>query len=108
DQFILYYQPMCRLLPDRSQVVAVEGLLRWRYEGRLVSPLEFIPSLEESGEIIAVGEWVLRQACTQVRQWQLAGHASLVCSVNLSSRQLQRSDFVTQVKAILEQTGLAP
>ena len=87
-------------------LVGVEALLRWQHKGRAISPLEFIPYLEESGTIMAVGDWVLREACTQVRQWQLAGQGPLRCSVNLSSRQLQQADFAARVADILRESGL--
>jgi EAL domain-containing protein (putative c-di-GMP-specific phosphodiesterase class I) len=86
----------------------VEALLRWHHQGREISPLEFIPCLEESGEILAVGDWVLQQACNQVRAWQLGGQPHLRCSVNLSSRQLQQSDFAARVADILQHSGLPP
>ncbi|MGQ7960324.1 putative bifunctional diguanylate cyclase/phosphodiesterase [Pseudomonas sp. SP16.1] len=104
----LVYQPICQLSDGRAELVGVEALLRWRHKGCDISPLEFIPCLEESGEILAVGDWVLRQACAQVRAWQLAGQTQLRCSVNLSSRQLQQSDFAARVADLLRETGLAP
>jgi diguanylate cyclase (GGDEF)-like protein/PAS domain S-box-containing protein len=107
-EFELHYQPICRIDGPRPQVIAVEALLRWRRGGRLESPLNFIPALEESGEIVAVGDWVLRESCRQTRQWQLAGQPELHCSVNLSSRQLLQPGFVHRVAAILRETGLAP
>ncbi|WP_313231186.1 EAL domain-containing protein [Stenotrophomonas acidaminiphila] len=105
-EFVLHYQPIHRLDAHDPPMAGVEALLRWRHDGRLVPPLEFIPSLEESGEIVQVGDWVLREACRQTRAWQLAGHRHLYCSVNLSRRQLQQDDFVARVVAILDDTGL--
>lgn len=64
--------------------------------------------LEESGEIVRVGDWVLRQACRQTRAWQLAGQDRLRCSVNLSSRQLRQPDFAARLADILLDSGLAP
>ena len=89
-------------------MTGVEALLRWRHGERLISPLEFIPALEESGEIIRVGEWVLRQACQQTRLWQLAGNDRLRCSVNISSTQLQQADFTPRLIDILQESGLPP
>ena len=106
DQFELYYQPIVQVSAGRAQVVGVEALLRWWQGERLVSPDQFIPVLEESGEIVAIGEWVLRQACTQVRQWHQQGLAGLRCSVNLSSRQLQEPGFAERVALILKETCL--
>lgn len=108
DEFILHYQPICRIEQDGPYLVGVEALLRWRHGGQLIPPQEFISSLEESGQILRVGDWVLRQACQQVRAWQQAGHDQLRCSVNLSSRQLQQDDFVARLTDILMDTGLAP
>ncbi len=108
DEFSLVYQPICQLDQAQPYLVAVEALLRWQHKGHAVSPLEFIPCLEESGAILAVGDWVLRQACAQVRHWQLAGQTALRCSVNLSSRQLQQADFAARVADILRESGLPP
>jgi diguanylate cyclase (GGDEF)-like protein/PAS domain S-box-containing protein len=108
NEFELYYQPIYRLDQALPQVTGVEALLRWRHGERLISPLEFIPALEESGEIIRVGEWVLRQACQQTRLWQLAGHDRLRCSVNISSTQLQQADFTLRLIDILQESGLPP
>jgi diguanylate cyclase (GGDEF)-like protein/PAS domain S-box-containing protein len=108
DEFSLAYQPICQLDRQQPYLVAVEALLRWQHKGHAVAPLEFIPCLEESGAILAVGDWVLRQACAQVRHWQLTGQAALRCSVNLSSRQLQQADFAARVADILRESGLPP
>ncbi|WP_449102601.1 putative bifunctional diguanylate cyclase/phosphodiesterase [Pseudomonas extremaustralis] len=108
NEFELHYQPIYRLEQGAPLMSGVEALVRWRHGERLISPLEFIPALEESGEIIRVGEWVLRQACQQTRLWQLAGHGHLRCSVNISSLQLQQADFILRVIDILQESGLPP
>jgi diguanylate cyclase (GGDEF)-like protein/PAS domain S-box-containing protein len=108
NEFELHYQPIYRLDQGAPLMSGVEALLRWRHGERLISPLEFIPALEESGEIIRVGEWVLRQACQQTRLWQLAGHGHLRCSVNISSLQLQQADFTLRLIDILQESGLPP
>ncbi|MDG9784779.1 putative bifunctional diguanylate cyclase/phosphodiesterase [Metapseudomonas otitidis] len=108
QEFFLHYQPICRVDQGQPRLVAVEALLRWRQGDALVSPARFIPALEESGEIIAVGDWVLREACRQTRAWQRAGQADLRCSVNLSSRQLHQPGFAQRLRAILAETGLDP
>ncbi|WP_462380273.1 putative bifunctional diguanylate cyclase/phosphodiesterase [Pseudomonas sp. Marseille-QA0892] len=107
-EYVLHYQPIVKTTASFPELVGVEALLRWQHDGRLISPQEFIPSLEESGEIARVGEWVLREACRQTREWQEAGEAGLYCSVNLSSRQLQQDDFVGRLVATLNETGLSP
>ncbi|WP_231492901.1 putative bifunctional diguanylate cyclase/phosphodiesterase [Zestomonas thermotolerans] len=107
-EFELHYQPICSLDRDPPELFCVEALLRWRQDERLVSPQEFIPVLEESGGIVEVGTWVLREACRQVRAWQLRGQPQLNCAVNISSRQLQQAGFVPQLIDILQETGLPP
>ena len=108
NEFILHYQPICRINQGMPLLVGVEALLRWQHDGKLISPQEFIPSLEESGQIIPVGDWVLREACRQTHLWQQAGQMQLHCTVNLSSRQLQQDDFVPRLVQILADTGLQP
>ncbi|PAU89698.1 hypothetical protein CK507_02155 [Pseudomonas sp. WN033] len=105
-QFELFYQPIVKVAAGRSRVIGVEALLRWWQDEALVAPDEFIPVLEETGDIVKVGEWVLRQACTQVRAWQTHGYPGLRCSVNLSSRQLLEQGFAERVAQILAETGL--
>lgn len=105
DQFQLYYQPIVRVEGGTSKVIGVEALLRWWQDGTMISPDEFIPVLEESGQIVEVGEWVLREACRQVKRWHESGLDGLRCSVNLSSRQLHEGGFAARVAAVLEETG---
>ena len=107
-EFSLHYQPICRVVHGRAYLVGVEALLRWSFNDKPVAPNEFIPVLEESREIVRVGEWVLREACSQVRRWQQAGQVHLYCAVNLSIRQLQQPGFVDLVARVLRETGLPP
>jgi len=105
DQFELVYQPQMNL--GTGQIVGAESLLRWRTEkGKLISPKEFIPLLEETGLIIPVGAWVLQQACKQNSAWQVAGQLPLRIAVNLSARQFGQPDLVDQVLSCLATTGL--
>lgn len=107
DQFELHYQPVLDMrTPQPSAPVAVEALLRWQYEGRSIAPVEFIPILEESGEIVPVGYWVLETACRQSVCWHANGQPELLCSVNLSGLQLLEADFVERVGDILRRTGM--
>lgn len=107
NEFELNFQPVMNMrLGAESGPVGFEALLRWRYQGELVAPSAFIPVLEESGEIISVGYWVLEQACRQARQWQLAGHPGLRCSVNLSGLQLQDEHFCARLEDVLRETEL--
>jgi diguanylate cyclase (GGDEF)-like protein len=107
-EFTLHYQPICRVAGDQPYLVGVEALLRWRFNDQPVAPNEFIPVLEESREIVRVGEWVLREACCQVRRWQQAGQTQLYCAVNLSIRQLQQPGFTALLARVLRETGLPP
>jgi diguanylate cyclase (GGDEF)-like protein len=106
-EFTLYYQPRVDLFSGR--VIGAEALLRWRHpEMGLVPPVEFIPILEETGMIIPVGDWVLRQASQQNRAWQDMGLPPIRMAVNLSARQFIQKDLAESVLRILEQVGLSP
>ncbi|GGC05358.1 GGDEF domain-containing protein [Oxalicibacterium flavum] len=104
DEFALHYQPKLNLRTGR--IIGVEALIRWHTPGGMVSPGSFIPLAEETGLIIPIGEWVLRTACRQNREWQKAGYAPIPISVNLSPRQLARGDIVELVARVLQETGL--
>ncbi|QLF95067.1 EAL domain-containing protein [Pseudomonas sp. ABC1] len=108
NEYSLHYQPICQLREGKPYLAGVEALLRWNDQGREVPPQEFIPVLEASSGIVRVGEWVLQEACRQVRAWQLAGQEQMHCAVNLSIRQLQQPDFADRLQCILEDTGLSP
>ncbi len=101
EEFELVYQPI--IAADGVTVHAVEALLRWNDPVRAVqvSPVEFIPVLEQTGLIVPVGQWVLRQACRQLRQWMLRGAMPITLSVNVSPIQFAESDFVHQVLSAL-------
>ena len=104
-EFKLVYQPKADL--RTGEVTGVEVLLRWQREGEVVvTPDRFISVLEETGLILPVGEWVLRQAASQIRTWQAAGLPALRLAVNLSARQLRQGEIVETVIAALADTGL--
>jgi diguanylate cyclase (GGDEF)-like protein/PAS domain S-box-containing protein len=104
DEFFLLYQPIVSLMTN--QVQGFEALLRWQHPERgLVSPAEFIPLAEETGLIVPLGAWVLREASLQMSRLQ-AETAHTFMSVNVSAKQLEQTDFVQQVKTILQETGL--
>jgi diguanylate cyclase (GGDEF)-like protein len=104
EQLFLAYQPMLDLKNER--VVGVEALLRWRHPTRgVIPPDAFIPIAEESGLIVPIGRWVLDQACAQAAAWHESGYA-LGISINVSARQLERTEFVEEVRAALHESGL--
>jgi diguanylate cyclase (GGDEF)-like protein len=107
NQFELHYQPKSDVVSGR--ISSVEALLRWRHPTRgLVSPVEFIPLAEENGLILSIGEWVLREACSQARKWQLAGLPFLRIAVNVSPLQFRQSNFLQAVRTTLLDFGLHP
>jgi diguanylate cyclase (GGDEF)-like protein/PAS domain S-box-containing protein len=106
-QLSLHYQPQIDLTQNR--MIGVEALIRWEHpEKGMIPPAEFIPVAEDTGLIVQIGEWVLREACRQNKAWQEAGYEPITMAVNISLRQIQASDFVDMVRSILEETGLDP
>ncbi len=104
-EFELAYQPKVTL--PGGQVFGMEALLRWRRPGHgVVSPAEFIPLAEETGAIVAIGEWVLRTACAQLRGWHDMGYTQLTMAVNLSPRQFVRQDVPALIRSVLADSGL--
>jgi diguanylate cyclase (GGDEF)-like protein/PAS domain S-box-containing protein len=107
DELTLFYQPI--VVVETGVITGAEALLRWRHPQRgIVPPDEFIPLAEETGLILEIGEWVLRQACRQVRQWREQGLAVDLVAVNLSARQLQQEDLVERIAGILRESGVSP
>lgn len=107
DEFFLVYQPLVDL--SDGKIFGSEVLIRWQHPKLgLVAPLDFIPIAEETGLIVEIGSWVLKEACRQNKQWHELGFASLSISVNVSARQFQEPDFIHVVKEALSEANLAP
>lgn len=107
SEFQLHYQPQVCLSSGR--VVGMEALLRWPDPaGGMIPPDQFIPAAEDCGLIVPLGDWVLRTACREARALQIQSGEPLLIAINISPRQFKRVSFVTELKAILAETGLPP
>ncbi len=109
NDFVLHYQPIVRL--SSAEVVGVEALVRWRKsDTELVYPGDFIDVAEDTGLILNLGIWVLREACRTMRQWHLEfpRQRPLTISVNISARQFAQPDLIQQVRQIIHETGIDP
>ncbi len=107
NELDIYYQP--QIDSRTNSIIGVEALLRWIHptEG-MISPADFIPIAEDTGLIVPIGEWVLENACKQLKKWHEEGNHALSVSVNLSSRQFEENDLVEVVQRILIDVNLAP
>ncbi len=104
-QFYIDYQPKIDLLS--GSILGVEALVRWRHEELgVIPPNKFIPIAEESGLIMALGDWVLEEACRQNKYWQDQGYPELCMAVNLSVRQFYQMDLADKISRVLTKTGL--
>jgi len=106
EEFELYYQP--KLSQQGDQVLSAEALIRWHSNGELISPGVFIPVAEKTGQVTAIGDWVLNQACKQWVEWQQMGIDVPSVAVNISVQQFQSRLFVNTVKKVLSETGMPP
>lgn len=106
-ELLIHYQPIVTL--EDSRITGLEALLRWRHPHRgLVPPMEFIPLAEETGLIISIGEWVLRTACSQLKNWIEEGIPPLRVAVNISTVQLKDPGFSDMVLTVVRETGIQP
>jgi len=107
NELVVHYQPKMEILTGRLK--GWEALLRWQSpELGMISPEEFIPVAEQSGLILPIGEWVLREACRQLRAWQDQGLDAGTMAVNLSTRQFRQTDLAEEISNALRDTGLVP
>jgi diguanylate cyclase (GGDEF)-like protein/PAS domain S-box-containing protein len=106
-EFVLYYQP--QIDSYTNQIVGVEALIRWVHPTLgLISPIQFIDLAEETGLIVKIGNWALREACAQTKAWQRIGIGKFRVAVNLSPLQFEQPDVVRSIISIAAQAGLAP
>jgi EAL domain-containing protein (putative c-di-GMP-specific phosphodiesterase class I) len=107
EELSLYYQPQVNI--ETGEIIGIESLVRWHNPvlGK-VTPAELIPIAEKNGQIIAIGEWVLLNACQQMKSWQSDGYQIPKIAVNISPVQFNDEKLVDTVKRILNETGLAP
>jgi EAL domain-containing protein (putative c-di-GMP-specific phosphodiesterase class I) len=108
-EFVIHYQPQVSL--ETGNILGLEALVRWeRPELGLVPPSEFIPVAENTGLIVDIGRWVLKEACIQVRRWQdrFPSETPLQANVNLSAKQFHETDLAGNIAEIIEETDLDP
>ncbi|HVZ81378.1 MAG TPA: EAL domain-containing protein [bacterium] len=107
EEFVVYYQPQYEI--KTQKLVGAEALVRWKHPDLgLVFPTEFIGLAEETGLIVPIGEWVIRNVCAKNKEWQEAGCEKVCIGVNLSARQFQQRNLVASISQILHDTGLDP
>lgn len=107
EEFVVYYQPKINI--QFGTISGVEALVRWNHPDKgLMAPGSFIPQAEETGLIIQIGEFVLRQACKQCVTWQSIGFPPIPISVNLSTRQFLQPKLVSNIEKVIKETGINP
>ncbi len=107
SEFVLHYQPKINL--ETGRITGAEALIRWQHPERgLLFPEQFVPIAEESGLIVPIGRWVLREACAQVRIWLDAGLRPTPVAINISAVEFRSKDFLNGVRDILKETRLEP
>ncbi|QBR84211.1 EAL domain-containing protein [Legionella israelensis] len=107
NEFILFYQPQFNI--DKQEMQSVEALIRWEHpEKGLLLPLDFIPIAEESGLIVLIGEWVIREVCRQLKEWRKKGLTPVRIAINVATQQLKQENFATTVKNILDEYQIDP
>jgi diguanylate cyclase (GGDEF)-like protein/PAS domain S-box-containing protein len=106
NEFVLHYQPKMDILTGKIQ--GMEALIRWKNDqGKILYPDSFIDIAEETGLIVPIGDWVIREACQECKRWQDAGLTDLSVSVNLSLQQFHKQNLEQLIASVLEETGLS-
>ena len=107
NQLQLYYQPLIEA--QSGKIIGMEALIRWPHpKYGFISPMRFIPIAEQTGLIIPIGDWVIREACTQTRKWHEMGFNQLKVAVNLSEKQLRQGNLIDVIKRVLVDTKFDP
>lgn len=107
NEFLVYYQPRVNIATGKT--VGMEALVRWQHkELGLISPSQFIPLAEETGLIVPISNWVLREACKQNKAWQDAGLPPMEIAINISARLFQQESLLLSINRVLKETGLDP
>lgn len=107
DELRVYYQPQVDI--EHRKITGCEALIRWEHPQRgMLSPAQFLPAAEETGLIVALGEWVLRTACAQAKTWIDSIHPDFKVAINLSDQEFKRADLLSLVKDVLEESQLPP
>ncbi|MDH5378762.1 MAG: EAL domain-containing protein, partial [Gammaproteobacteria bacterium] len=105
-EFVLNYQPM--IDTRTGQITRVEALLRWDHPNLgIIPPLDFLPLAEEIGLIEYIGEWVIREACAQCKEWQNKGYTDLYMTVNISDREFRAQRFIDQLEEVVKDQGIS-
>lgn len=107
NEFVIFYQPQMDY--KNKRIVGVEALLRWNHPMRgMISPLDFIPIAEETGLIVPIGEWVLKNACRQMKEWHDQGLPNIYLSVNMAAQQFNQKNLISMIHHTLQETELSP
>lgn len=106
NEFLLYFQPKLDL--QTGKVTGCEALIRWQKDGRLISPISFIPVAEETGIIIPIGRWVIEQSCKTLREWQKKFHFAIPIAINVASQQFADASLVSDIKQMALRYQIQP
>lgn len=106
NEFLLYFQPKLDL--QTGKVIACEALIRWQKDGRLISPMSFIPVAEETGIIIPIGRWVIEQSCKTLREWQKKYNYAIPIAINVASQQFADASLVSDIKQMALRYQIQP